>query len=30
MINREVIYERNMTGSYMKIPEGMKLLLCIL
>lgn len=23
MINREVIYERNMTGSYMKIPEGM-------
>lgn len=22
MINREVIYERNMTGSYMKIPEG--------
>lgn len=23
MINREIIYERNMTGSYMKIPEGM-------
>ena len=22
MINREVIYERNMTGSYMKISEG--------
>lgn len=24
MINREVIYERNMTGSFMKIPAGME------
>lgn len=23
MINREIIYERNLTGSYMKIPAGM-------
>ena len=22
MINREIVYERNMTGSYMKIPAG--------
>ncbi len=24
MINREIVYERNLTGSYMKIPVGMK------
>ena len=22
MINREIVYERNLTGSYMKIPAG--------
>ena len=22
MINREIVYERNMTGSFMKIPAG--------
>lgn len=24
MINREIVYERNLTGSFMKIPVGMK------
>lgn len=25
MINREIVYERNATGSYMKIPAGMEM-----